>query len=125
VGWLWSDAWIFAAVAEVWKRRDLERIVATADSLNHAIVTNEELEGAIGRLAAVGLVEVEGTSVGLTSKGRRFWKDNCRGVGLGRFEPLEQALAALPLPEPEPAPWRFPEGAIDGATARYYAQPDG
>jgi hypothetical protein len=55
----WSDAWILAAV--IWASDGeapvpLWRLIAIADALNKAILSRDELEVGIGRLARAGYV---------------------------------------------------------------------
>ncbi len=54
----WSDAWIL--LATVYSARGqpavLPEVIAAADYIQHAIVTYEEMEGALARLTAGGLI---------------------------------------------------------------------
>jgi hypothetical protein len=58
---LWSDAWVL--LASLWAMKEdsqaaaLEDVIAAADVINHAIVTFEEMEGALARLTAGGFLE--------------------------------------------------------------------
>ena len=55
---LWSDAWLLLATiyAAREKPASLEYIIAAADFIQHAIVTFEEMEGALARLTANGFL---------------------------------------------------------------------
>jgi hypothetical protein len=52
-----SDAWLLLALIYAGGPADRERIVRVGDGINHAIFTDEELEGGLRRLQAVGHVE--------------------------------------------------------------------
>ena len=51
---LWSDAWVLLASIYTGREKpaSLEEVIAAADFINHAIVTFEEMEGALARLTA-------------------------------------------------------------------------
>jgi hypothetical protein len=56
---LWSDAWIFQAIALASKTgaATLAQVFGAADGVNHALPTNDELHGALLRLTGGGPVE--------------------------------------------------------------------
>ena len=61
---LWSDAWILLATLYAAREQSapLADVIGAADGIQHAIVTFEEMEGALGRLTADGyLVYSDGT----------------------------------------------------------------
>jgi hypothetical protein len=68
---LWSDAWIFLAVGcrlsldEI----SLPELIATADGIQHAVLTFEELDGGLARLISAGLLTIGDAGVGLTPAG--------------------------------------------------------
>ena len=53
-----SDAWVLLAIVYNHKAggSDLQKIIATADGINHAVLTFEELGGGLTRLINAGLV---------------------------------------------------------------------
>jgi hypothetical protein len=56
-----SDAWLLLALIYAGEPADRERIVRVGDGINHAIFTEEELEGGLTRLLEAGsVVEVAG-----------------------------------------------------------------
>src|SRR5262249_12990301 len=55
-GFLWSDAWVLLALLYAQKPAPRERIRAAGDYINHAVMTDAELDGGLARLAAAGLV---------------------------------------------------------------------
>jgi hypothetical protein len=66
-----SDAWIFLAVADAaaGDPAPLDRIVAVADAINHAIPTERELEGGFTRLLRADLIRQVERDLGLTAAG--------------------------------------------------------
>jgi len=65
----WPDAWIFASLRGAGDDAgtiDFAKLVATADALNHAIVTAEEVRGALAKLYVAGLVEMADGRVTVT-----------------------------------------------------------
>jgi hypothetical protein len=57
--YLWSDAWLFQAIAIASSKRPatLAEVLAASDAVNHALPTDGELHGALVRLTEGGLVE--------------------------------------------------------------------
>ena len=56
----WSDAWLLLAVIYAGDAgATLERIIAVADGINHAIFNSEELESGLARLTAGGYLAEE------------------------------------------------------------------
>ena len=66
-----SDAWTFLAIegAARGKPSPLAEILGCADAINHAIPTDDELEGGFTRLLQAGLIRMEGRELGLTAEG--------------------------------------------------------
>lgn len=91
-GWAWSDAWIFVSVAIAGKvgrhrRSPLSRrpegvrlvdVLATAEHLNQAIPTREEIETGVRRLLGADLISVVDGWFQVTSAGERLWRDRPR-----------------------------------------------
>ena len=60
--YLWSDAWLLQAIALAARERraTLAQVIASADAVNHALPTSDELHGGLSRLTAGGFVhEIE------------------------------------------------------------------
>lgn len=58
---LWSDAWLLLAILYAQEPADRTETVAIGDWIQHAIFTDEELEGGLGRLLSAGLaIEIDG-----------------------------------------------------------------
>jgi hypothetical protein len=62
MNYLWSDAWLLQAIALAARERraTLAEVIASADAVNHALPTTDELHGGLSRLTAGGFVhEIE------------------------------------------------------------------
>src|SRR5712692_7191706 len=70
ITFLWSDAWILQAIALASKAdaATLAQVLGSADAVNHALPTNDELHGALFRLTAGGFVEEVERRFRLTSR---------------------------------------------------------
>lgn len=102
MGFVWSDAWVLLSVIYAQKPADRERITATGDYLNHAIMTQDELEGGLRRLSAAGYVSEESTGCVLGSAGavvaaavKRAGADSQTWALLEEFAAVEVALGVV------------------------------
>ncbi|MDG4771888.1 hypothetical protein [Solwaraspora sp. WMMD792] len=91
-GWAWSDAWIFVSTVIAGKvgrhrRSPLSRrpegvrlvdVLTTAEHLNQAIPTREEIETGVRRLLGAGLVSVSDGWFQVTEAGEQLWRDRPR-----------------------------------------------
>ena len=70
----WSDAWLLlaAALTEEGGSGTLPGLLAAADAIQHAVPTFDEVDGAIGRLCAAGLLKREGNSFRMTPAGHEL-----------------------------------------------------
>lgn len=95
-----SDAWIFLSLSKVEEGTTLEALLAKADWINHAILTAEEIEGAVNRLSAAGLVKFEGQIFFLTESGRALYKEfhDRKGSMLTLWKELEKHLNQSDFP---------------------------
>ena len=57
---VWSDAWLLLSLICSAEPADRERLRAIGDHINHAIFTDEELEGGLTRLQRAGHVTALG-----------------------------------------------------------------
>jgi hypothetical protein len=57
--YLWSDAWLLQAIILATRSgpATLSQVIASADAVNHALPTNDELHGGFSRLTTGGLIE--------------------------------------------------------------------
>ena len=109
----------------------LTKVLGAADGLQHAILTREELNGAIGRLSKAGYLRYAMDRLELTSDGRDLVTragGNHR-TSLKQQETLERLLDAAPWSathDPAAAgagePEAFSEEAYGEALRKYYAR---
>jgi hypothetical protein len=75
-GMLWSDAWVL--LATIYAARDkpapLEDVIAAADFIQHAIVTFEEMEGALDRLISSGYLLYSEGNLSPSEKTLEFYR---------------------------------------------------
>jgi len=114
MGWSGEEAWIFLSIGDAGPEpATLDKVISRADSMNHAIPTVEEFEGAIGQLLGAGLVAVSENKYELTRSGRSLYKDiNAIQRGhIDRFiETAKQWRRNAPT-KADPVPWIVdPEG---------------
>ena len=97
----------------------LSDLVAAADGVNHAIVTEDELRGGLNRLLHAGLVTEHESAFDLTAAGEAmFAKVRSRSLRT-EFERLEKELDRLA--DPGQPTWTPSSEAIRGAIADYLA----
>jgi hypothetical protein len=97
--YLWSDVWILQAIihAGIDQPAPLHSVIREADGLNHAMPTFQEIEGALARLTAGGLVVDSDGRFSPTAKAVALYRSvsNPRSWYEQR-EGLEKVLDALP-----------------------------
>lgn len=114
--WVFSDAWVFAAIGVYHRQCTLTELVAAGDWMNHAILLETELEEALGRLAGAGLVRVfEDWTFELTDDGTSLWTSGTRDL----TQQLDLVLEQLAGTEPGRLVVRLPRGALAQAVAEY------
>lgn len=101
--WTTADAWVFAAIAGAGPDdgRPLSRVIATADGINHAILTEAEFVRAVARLTAAGLVGADPAAdrYWRTEAGRSLYATRMRRRGLfGWIEAIPPALRRVGAP---------------------------
>jgi hypothetical protein len=118
-----SDAWVFAAIANDRPPATLTlgELIATADGINHAVLTEAEFTQAVGRLLAAGLISAdpETDRYWLTEAGadiRKRWRHGAFGW-IHTIPPQLQRLG-----QPSNTDWSLPEGAFDQAVQDYHAR---
>jgi hypothetical protein len=57
---VWSDAWLLLSLIYSGEPADRQRLRSIGDFINHAIFTDEELDGGLARLQQAGYVSVHG-----------------------------------------------------------------
>ena len=98
---LWSDVWVLQAVIAATSQASpfsLDTLIATADAINHAVLTREELNGALARLSRAGYITASAAgSVELTPAGRTLARAVARPrTWHAQGEALERKLEATP-----------------------------
>jgi len=120
--WMSADAWVFAAIDGSGPEdgSSLRQVVARADAINHAILTEAEFVRAVGRLVAAGLVGADSTvdRYWQTESGRTLYAARMKGRGLfGWTDALPPALYRLG--PPRDVEWSLPVGAFERAVNDY------
>jgi hypothetical protein len=120
--WSTSDAWVFSSIegTGLGDGSTLAQVIAKADGINHAILTEAEFTQAIPRLIAAGVVgaEADADRYWLTESGQAVYRRAMRRRGL--FGWIDSMPAALrKLGEPRDTKWHLPTGAFKRATREY------
>src|SRR4051812_16763122 len=97
-----SDVWVLLAAAAAAIRKTtpvpLAELIAAADMINHAILTREEVNGALGRLGRAGYIGATAAgTVSLTPSGLTLFAFAwARGTWHAQGEALARTLGAMP-----------------------------
>lgn len=118
----YSDAWVFSSIEGTGPgdRYTLTQVIAKADGINHAILTEAELSQAVPRLVAAGLIAVqaEADRYWHTDAGRALYRQRMKRRGLfGWVDAIPPALRRLG--EPQDTAWSLPAGVFDHAIQEY------
>ena len=115
-GWVFADTWVLASIGVYQRRCTLLELVAAGDWMNHAILTTQELDSALGKLVGSGLVRVfDDWTFELTDEGTTLFSGEVRSIE----KQLDLIAAELATRVPELAPVRLPDGMADRAVADY------
>jgi hypothetical protein len=118
--WVFSDTWVLAAIGVYQRRCTLLELIAAGDWMNHAILTTQELDSALGKLVGSGLARVfDDWTFELTDEGTSLFSGEVRSIQK-HLDLIEGGLATRVL---EPAPVRLPAGMTDRAVADYLKHP--
>jgi hypothetical protein len=125
--WAFSDAWVFSSIEGTSPDNGytLTQIVAKADGINHAILTEAEFTQAVSRLVAAGLIGARPGSdrYWRTEAGGALYRQRMKRRGLfGWSDAIPPALRRLG--QPQDIPWSLPTGAFDRATQEWLQQAD-
>ena len=119
-----SDAWIFTSMAfyQGEAGTSLRDLIATADYINHSIPNDDEIEGAINRLAGAGLVMVQEEHFHLTPAGRMVLREFHQKEAslLQIWELLEKHLDSAEFPELELPAFKLRPGQFRAAYNSYF-----
>lgn len=117
--WVFSDAWVLAAIGTYRRPCSLVELVAAAERINESVPTEAELQDALGKLAGAGLVRVfEGWTFELTDEGNSMWP----GTGRNEAGELQLAEAVLPFFEVGATKVTLPRGALDQAVQQHHTR---
>lgn len=120
--WVFADAWIFTAIGMAPPPCDLSQLVRAADGTNHAIVLDDEVESALGKLRGAGLLLInDDWTFELTETGRALFARR-RG---NQFSQVDSVTKLLRVTSPGKEPVRLPLGALARAIKDYLARPSG
>ena len=121
-----SDAWIFASLGGTGRQDgfSLQLVIAAADGINHAIITEEEFTLGVPRLVAAELAGADPVADRYwhTDAGHALYQRTMKGRGLfGWTDAILPALEELGPPVDGPLP--LPPGAFERAVAAYLTKP--
>ncbi len=95
----WADAWVFASLRGAIGEKGFSFVsfLATADMLNHSILSLEEIKQGLAKLYMRGLIEIEKESIRKTELAERLYSkvDKKRG---GLFSVVGNCLSVLNSP---------------------------
>lgn len=120
--WTTSAAWVFSSIEGCGPEDGhcLSQLIAKADGINHAVLTEAEFIQAVPRLVAADLVGADATAdrYWLTAAGRRLRDKRMKRRGLfGWIDAIPPALHQLG--HPQHAEWSLPPGAFERAVREY------
>lgn len=121
--WILSDAWVFSSIEGTGPGDGytLTQIIAKADGINHAILTEAEFTQAVPRLVAAGLIgaQPEADRYWHTAAGRAMYRQRMKRRGLfGWIDAIPPALRQLG--EPQDTAWSLPAGVFDRAVQEWH-----
>ncbi|WP_262285340.1 hypothetical protein [Micromonospora sp. MA102] len=121
--WTISDAWVFSSIEGTGPDDGytLAQVIAKADGINHALLTEAEFIQAVPRLVAAGLIGAlpEANRYWHTEAGRALYRQRMKRRGLfGWIDAIPPALRRLG--EPEGTAWSLPAGVFAHATQEWH-----
>jgi len=115
-GWSFADAWVLAAIGVYQRPCSLLEVIAAGDWMNHAVLEQDELDDALSKLVAAGLVRIfDDWSFELTDDGATMFSADVRSIQK-QLEIIESSLADL---EPVRVKVAVPKDVMDQALADY------
>jgi hypothetical protein len=116
-----SDAWIFISLSPAETGTTLDSLIATADWINHAIPTQDEIEGAVNRLAQAGLLHMEADNFFMTEQGIELYRAimDKKGAILKHWMKMEKLLNETDLPVLVTEEFHLPSNQLEDAYQRY------
>jgi hypothetical protein len=123
--WHFSDAWFLESLG--WTSRDersgatLVGLISTADYINHAVLTREEIESAVNKLRSAGLLELTEDRFLITPAGAELRERADDPSVYKRMRRLEQLLTQVQI-DSSSEPWHLSEAAYAEVVAAYLAK---
>jgi len=115
-GWVFADTWVLAAIGVYQRPCTLLEVIGAADWINHAVLLEDEVESALGRLTGAGLVRIyEEWTFELTDEGASLWSAGAQDLQ-GQLQLIEAQLAAF---EPGRGVVKLPRGVMEQTLADY------
>jgi hypothetical protein len=115
-GWVFADTWLLAAIGVYQRPCTLVEVIGAADWINHAVLLEDEVESALGKLTGAGLVRIyEEWTFELTDEGASLFSEGARDLQ-AHLEVIETQLLAF---EPGRAVVKLPRGVMDQALEEY------
>jgi predicted transcriptional regulator len=114
--WDFASAWVLSAVA-IWERPcSLSEVVQAGDALNHAILLDQEVEGAMRKLLGSGLVTVTaGRDFALTRQGAALVSRR-KGDMFSQVKSVQSMLDSVPVRSQD---FTLERGAMEEAIDAY------
>jgi len=115
-GWVFADTWMLAAIGVYQRPCTLPEVIGAADWINHAVLLEDEVESALGKLTGAGLVRIyEEWTFELTDEGASLWSEGARDLQ-GQLELIDAQLSSF---KPGTAAVKLPRGVMDRALEEY------
>lgn len=115
-GWVFADGWVLAAIGVYQRPCSLLEVIAAGDWMNHAVLEQDEVDDALSKLVAAGLVRIfDDWSFELTDDGAAMFSADVRSIQK-QLEIIESSLADL---EPVRAKVAVPNDVMSQALADY------
>ena len=119
IDWAFADAWVLTSIAISDRPCSLAELVATADGINHAILLDAEVDGAVGKLLATGLLDVTpDLAFDLTPKGSALVARRHGSL----FTQVDSVLSLLDSVTARDQEFSLPPGAMQEAVDAYLAR---
>ena len=116
--WVFADAWVLTAIAVSTRPCSLTDIVAAGDGLNHALLSDAEVDGALRKLQGSGLVLVKADlRFDLTPQGAAL-VERRRGNLFSQIDSVLSLLGHVPASDQQ---FALPPGALQEAVNAYQA----
>ncbi|WP_107773898.1 hypothetical protein [Nocardioides sediminis] len=117
--WEFADAWVLTSIAVSQAPCTLTEVVAAADGLNHAILLDDEVDGAVRRLLGSGLLVVTpDMTFALTSAGSALVARRNGSL----FNQVDSVLGLLASVHVRVQEFALPPGAMRDAVDTYLAR---